>query len=481
MDWDITVGIFTVVHFLGVLCIIPALLYTRTPQGAIAWIMTLVVIPFIAVPMYLIFGPRRFNGYIAGRKKLADSVTNLSEHISQGIAHLDAYKIDPDSVHNQTLSTLSKQINLPITNGNDCKILIDAQRAFPEINEAILKAKDYVLVEFFIIKNDKTGKLFQELLIDRAKAGIKVFVIYDEIGSRKLPPGYIKSLRNAGVHIESFNGKRMFLRNIVRVNFRNHRKLVVVDGISAFVGGMNIGQEYLGEGELGYWRDTFVKLNGPSVQEAQMCFLDDWNWANHYSPKVIPEVNWQPTICPENKNVLILPSGPVDAIPGWKSAVILMANLAKRRLWIASPYFVPDEAVLSALQMAAHRGVDVRVLRPHKADHILVKLSSLTYLPEIEPYGLQIWDYQLGFLHQKVILMDNDLAAIGTANLDNRSLTLNFELMAFIQNAETCKEVEKMLDRDFQNSTPVDADEYEKRSIFFKLLCQLSRLLAPIQ
>ena len=326
------------------------------------------------------------------------------------------------------------------------------------------------------------GQNLKDLLIERARAGIRIYMLYDEIGSHKLPPGYISALRKEGVNIEPFNGKRHFLSNILRLNFRNHRKLVVVDGATAFIGGMNIGREYLGKGALGYWRDTFVQLEGPSVQQTQISFLEDWNWAMLKSgPSSLPCLCWEITPQREDETVLMLPSGPADVIPAWKTAIIALANRARERLWIATPYFVPDEGVMAALQAAALRNVDVRILRPERADHILVKLSSFTFLRDLDTYGIQVWAYQKGFLHQKVILMDDDIATVGTANLDNRSLALNFEITAVIHSPAVCAEVKAMLEKDFASSKKESLEDYNNKSLGFKMLCNLARLMAPVQ
>lgn len=351
--------------------------------------------------------------------------------------------------------------------GQFLQLLIDADNAFPRIYDAIKKAERYILIEFFIIKNDSVGRNLKNLLIERAREGIHIYMLYDEIGSHKLPPGYISALRKEGVKIEPFNGKRHFLSNVLRLNFRNHRKLVVVDGSTAFIGGMNIGREYLGKGALGYWRDTFIQLHGPSVQQTQISFLEDWNWAtmSKSTPSTFPRLCWDITPQPEDKTVLVLPSGPADVIPAWKTTIIALANRATHRLWISTPYFVPDEGVMSALQAAALRNVDVRILRPERADHILVKLSSFTFLRDLDTYGIQLWAYKKGFLHQKVILMDDDIATVGTANLDNRSLALNFELTAIVRDPGVCAEVQAMLEKDFYSSVRESLEDYNKKSL----------------
>lgn len=474
-------GFAALCHIAGAFCLIPALLHTRTPQGTIAWIISLLAFPYIAVPFYLILGRRRFSEY-AEPHHLSESDSSGGIPANRLTSFMDPYAVKPSDEPGKLMQTLSDIVSLPVCRGNSSRLLIDADQAFPCIYDAIKNARHYILIEFFIIKNDSVGRNLQDLLIERAKAGIRIYMIYDEIGSHKLPPGYISALHKAGVNIEPFNGKRHFLSNILRLNFRNHRKLVVVDGNTAFIGGMNIGREYLGKGALGYWRDTFIQLQGPSVQQTQISFLEDWNWAKQKSAhSSLPELCWEITPQPQDETLLILPSGPADIIPAWKTAIIAMANCAKTRLWISSPYFVPDEAVLAALQAAALRKVDVRILRPERADHILVKLSSFTFLKDLETYGIQLRAYQKGFLHQKVILMDEDIAAVGTANLDNRSLALNFEITAMLHSPTACADVKAMLEKDFSASKRESLEDYNNKSLGFKMLCNLARLMAPVQ
>lgn len=475
-------GFAALCHIAGAFCLIPALLHTRTPQGTIAWLISLLAFPYIAVPFYLILGRRRFSGYVETRRRQTDPESSWGELTDKITNCMTPYAVQAADAPGKIMHTLSDIVRLPVCRGNSCRLLIDADHAFPRIYDAIMNAEHYILIEFFIIKNDSVGQNLKDLLIERARAGIRIYMLYDEIGSHKLPPGYISALRKEGVNIEPFNGKRHFLSNILRLNFRNHRKLVVVDGATAFIGGMNIGREYLGKGALGYWRDTFVQLEGPSVQQTQISFLEDWNWAMLKSgPSSLPCLCWEITPQREDETVLMLPSGPADVIPAWKTAIIALANRARERLWIATPYFVPDEGVMAALQAAALRNVDVRILRPERADHILVKLSSFTFLRDLDTYGIQVWAYQKGFLHQKVILMDDDIATVGTANLDNRSLALNFEITAVIHSPAVCAEVKEMLEKDFASSKKESLEDYNNKSLGFKMLCNLARLMAPVQ
>ncbi|MGD7652858.1 MAG: phospholipase D-like domain-containing protein, partial [Verrucomicrobiales bacterium] len=262
------------------------------------------------------------------------------------------------------------------------------------------------------------------------------------------------------------------------LNFRNHRKIVIADGKVAFLGGLNVGDEYLGrDRKFGLWRDTHVELRGPTVQAVQLVFLEDWYWAANE----MPDLRWETEPEDADQTVAVIPTGPADPADSWQLIVAEAANSAREKLWIASPYFVPDEGVLTALLAAVIRGVDVRILIPERADQLLVWLSAFSYYEQSIPYGMRIFRYHKGFLHQKVMLVDTRLAAVGTANLDNRSFRLNFEIMAFCADPAFVDEVTWMLVEDFRHAREATMDEFNERPLWFRLACRAARLMAPVQ
>jgi cardiolipin synthase len=333
------------------------------------------------------------------------------------------------------------------------------------------------LVQFFIIKDDDIGRELKRRLIAKSRDGVRCFVLYDEIGSLTLPQAFIDELRQSGVEVEAFKTTKGF-SNRFQINFRNHRKIVIADGKVAFVGGHNVGDEYLGRDKnFGRWRDTHVRLVGPVVLPIQIVFLQDWYWATER----LLEVNLDPELSPEGDiDVLTLPSAPVDEIEACTLFFLTAINNAQEKLWIASPYFVPDEAISTALQMAALRGVDVRILIPSKPDHLMVYLAAFSYLQEMEIAGVKVFRYESGFLHQKVLLVDDTLASVGTANLDNRSFRLNFEISMVFANQRFVKSVESMLLDDFDQAVLASYDDYQRRWLGFKFGVRVARLLSPI-
>jgi cardiolipin synthase len=307
---------------------------------------------------------------------------------------------------------------------------------------------------------------------------VRVYLLFDEVGCIGLSRGYIAKLRAAGVLVRPFHTRRG-LRNRFQINFRNHRKVVVIDGRVAFVGGLNVGDEYLGlDPDLGPWRDTHARYEGPVATCVQLSFVEDWYWAS----RAIPELNWDPEPCSGvGTDILALPSGPADALDTAGLFYVHAINSAQQRVWISSPYFVPDDRVLGALQLAALRGVDVRILLPQKADHYPIYLSSFAYIRPLVDVGVKIYRYQPGFLHQKVLLVDDQVGVVGTANLDNRSFRLNFEITMAAVDRGFAGEVEAMLREDLAHSKEVPATDLESRGVLFRFLVNLSRLAAPVQ
>jgi cardiolipin synthase len=339
------------------------------------------------------------------------------------------------------------------------------------------EAKDYIIVQFYIIHDDNLGRRLKDILIQKARQGVRVYVMYDEIGSYNLPRAYRRELAEAGVVDLPFRTSKG-LRNRFQINFRNHRKIVVVDGHVAYVGGLNVGDEYMGQHKrFGPWRDTHVEVRGPVVQAIQFAFLEDWYWATGS----VPDLDWTPHPAPdENESALCLASDPSDIMETCGLFFLHVISSAKKRLWIASPYFVPDQSLIAALQLAAIRGVDVRVMLPEIPDHKLVYLAGFAFIAEAEPAGVKFYRYQPGFMHHKVILVDDDLAAIGTANFDNRSIRLNFEIMLVFADKAFAATVEEMLEKDFANCRQSTAEELASRPFVFRIGVSIARLLAPI-
>ncbi len=463
-----------VFHTVGFLSAIDAVMSTRTAQGAVAWAVTLTAVPYVAVPAYWILGRSRFEGYVTARQEGDHEIRRFAKLADEKTHHLRSTRAERVSA-SRTSENLAK---IPYLRGNDVELLVDGDATFESIFGGIADAEHYVLVQFFIVHDDELGRELKSALLERARAGVRVYFLYDEIGSHDLPQSYLRELREAGVEVFDFHTQKGY-RNRFQINFRNHRKIVVVDGHTAWIGGHNVGDEYMGrDPEFGHWRDTHVRITGPSVISVQLSFLEDWYWATEKTP----ELNWDPHMLTDaGADVLIYPTGPADRLESATLMFMTAINSANQRLWIASPYFVPDESIMNSLYLAALRGVDVRILIPDKADHLLVYLAAFSYFEEAAETGIRFFRYTDGFLHQKVVLIDDQIGGVGTANFDNRSFRLNFEIMAVVADATFVGEVEQMLLADFEKSVEMHPGDYENRSFWFKLAVRLARLTAPVQ
>ncbi len=465
-------------HTVGALTSVRAILETRTSQGAIAWAVSLNAFPYLAVPTYWVLGQSRFDNYDVLRHRQFIAENEIAQELVKQVVDdglLSQPTASRDIQRARLLQSLAKQ---PFTNFNDAELLIDGEATFDAILEGIASAEDYILVQFYIWRDDELGQRIKDALLSKAAEGVRVYALYDALGSLDLTTEYLEELKRGGVDIRGFSTTKG-VGNRFRVNFRNHRKIVLVDGRVAYVGGSNIGVEYLGQHPvLTPWRDTHVAVRGPVVLGVQISFMEDWQWV----AETTPELNWSFEKAPTgDMAALCLPTGPADDLETASLFFLDAINAAEERLWIVSPYFVPDEQLMSALQLAALRGVDVRVLIPENPDHQLVYLSSFSYLEEAEKSGVKLFRYLPGFLHQKVMLIDDRASAIGTCNFDNRSMRLNFEITMIIIDEAFASEVEAMLEQDFAVSRRVVASEYTDRHWWFRFKVRAARLMAPIQ
>lgn len=459
---DIAWWVWTLVLYsMGVLAAIDALWKGRTSQGTIAWVISLLLMPLISVPLYLFFGSRKFHGYRRTRQAALKTLDHLPAK-QENICHTES-----DSPLRSALERLARA---NFTQGNRVSLLINGRDTFREIFSAIRNAQSSVLVQFYIIQDDQLGLEFQSLLAEKAAEGVCVHLLYDEIGSSGLPKAYVRELEASGVRCSHFNTQQ--IRHKLQLNFRNHRKLVVIDEKTCFIGGHNIGDEYLGQEPYPPWRDTHLRIDGPATGFAQRSFVEDWHWATHK----IPDLNW-PIPAPEGDAcALVMAGGPADPVESISLTFVHLLHQARKRIWIATPYFVPDLKVLGALQLAALKGLDVCILLPEKSDNRLVDLASLSYVSELSERGIRFLRYRPGFMHQKVMLIDNSLSLIGSANLDNRSLRINFELNALIDDASFAHQVSDMLEHDMAAAVPFTIPD----SLFLRFFAKAARLFSPV-
>lgn len=447
----------------------------KTPQEAIAWILVLTFLPVLGALIYIFFG----NPLPFSRKQ---NCKNLSIP-----PFIDYLLINKKDILGEKNETVAKNRNLILFNSinslsifskdNTLYLFTDAKEKYENLFLDILNAKHSINIEYFIIRNDNVGKDFINLLSKKAKEGVIVNLLYDELGSLKTTMKMFKSLIDAGGNVHRFFNSIGI--NLLRVNHRNHRKIVVIDGKIGYIGGMNIGLEYMGLKELTPWRDTHLKIEGSAVYSLQAQFLGDLisSKCDHnlfkYS-EYFPEINF-----PGNKCMQIITSGPESGKENIKLSFIKMINLAKKSIYIQTPYFVPDETLKTGLKIAALSGVDVRIMIPGKPDKKYVYYITLSHIEELLKCGVKFYIHS-GFLHSKTIVTDCEITSIGTTNFDIRSFSLNYEVNAFIYDKEfAAKNVNTFLE-DIKNCKPLTMEEFKKRGILRKISEKILKLFSPL-
>lgn len=462
-------------YILGIVSAIDSIINVRTAQGAIAWTISLLTIPYIAVPCYLVFGRKKFDGYLEERKEIEEETRELLRQTSSQVAkYLVATSPTAPMYH-----ALFQLTGIPAAGGSHAELLVDGHATFESILQGLATAEDYILMESYIIRDDGLGRRVGRILADKARHGVKVHLLYDEIGSRNFHrTGLCKQLSMSGVKVAAFNTTQG-RRNRFQLNFRNHRKIIVVDGRTAWVGGHNIGDEYLGLNKrIGPWRDTHICLRGTAVLGVELAFAADWRWATRSVLRITqPGLDYGDH---GDDNVLVFPSDPASILEQAGLMFLQLIVAARERIWIASPYFVPDRSIISALQLAALRGVDVRVMIPDRPDGPVVGMANWSFTRDLLPAGVNVYRYQGGFMHQKVLLLDNYLAGVGTANFDNRSFRLNFEITVLVEGERFAAEVAAMLERDLLRSRGVTMEDIEAKPFWFPLAMGVARLFSPV-
>ena len=435
----------------GIVVARAAVTTARTPQGAAAWVVFLVSFPLLAIPAFAVLG----------------SVSRLSQ--TPDDRHAPAARADDAPGR---LGALRGVTGVPLRAGNDLRLLVDGRATFDAIFAAIDAAECEVVVQFYIIRADAVGLALRDRLVAAAGRGVRVHVLCDLVGSLLLGRRYSRALQAAGVEIRGIPGPHRALGRI-GLNFRNHRKAVVVDGRTGFVGGYNVGREYVdGGASFDGWRDTHLAMRGPMAGQLRDLFAADWFAVTGRALEPMPEA---PAV-EGGRLGLVAGFGPTDRLERGSLLLCGLIGLARHRLWIATPYLVPHTDLLTALQLAALRGVDVRVLIPAPADKALVWYASRGYARMLQAGGIAVLEYLPGFMHQKVILIDDDLASIGTMNLDIRSALLNFEATALVEDEGFAAEVAAMLEADFARARAV-ADPPSRR---VRALAPVARIFGPL-
>ncbi len=455
-------------------------LENKNPARTVAWLLVLTLIPLLGFVCYILFGRSYRKKYLAKSKHLADS-DRLSHaaKVQQGL--IDYIELpNSDNPHNTRLMQLIlNNAKAPFSLNNEINVLTNGMSKFNRLIGCIERAKEHIHIEYFIIKDDHIGNEIRRLLIEKAKQGVKVRIIYDAVGSFRLSDYYIESLKKVGVEIFPFFPVAfpLFSRDL---NYRNHRKIVVVDGVVGFVGGLNIGDEYLGKSDkFNFWRDTHLEIKGEAVYGLQTIFLNDWNYV---SKQIIDGAEYFPDHAIHKQALMqVVASGPDSEWQAILQAFYKMMASATDKIWITTPYLVPEDSLLMGLKTAALSGVDVRIIIPSQPDHFFVYWSSQSNIESLLEAGVKIYQYRNGFIHSKIIIADRLSATVGTTNLDIRSLEINFEVNAFIYDVPTIIRLEEDFVRDLKECNEYSLESFKKRKFRYKVLEALGRLVSPLQ
>lgn len=390
------------------------------------------------------------------------------------------FRLD-DAMHYKELIVMHLHNNQAVlTQDNKVEIFIDGREKFDALIRDIEHAKDHIHIQYYIFRLDSLGQQIYQALLEKAKQGVKVRILYDDTGSRSLRKKHFKELIALGGRVEAFFPSIFPLIN-PRMNYRNHRKIVVIDGRIGYIGGFNVGDEYLGlKKKFGYWRDTHLRIEGSSVHPLQTRFILDWNQAStehdiEYSDIFFPAIPMKGSV-----GLQIVSSGPDSEWEQIKNGYLKLIMMAKKYIYIQSPYFIPDASFMDTLRIACLSGIDVRIMIPNKPDHIFVYWATYSYVGDLIKAGAKVYIYQNGFLHTKMIVIDDEASTVGTANIDVRSFKLNFEINAFIYDRETSHQLAELFEEDMKLSTEMTMEVYESRSRIIKFKESLARLISPI-
>jgi len=458
--------------------VLTALKRKREPVSALAWVLAIIFLPYIGAIVFILFGNNHIERPLTRKRRHRSDFHTFYPTPSrkQGVF--------PEGVTSEYWSPLCELMtritDLPPTSGNDISLYYEGKAAYQAMFKAIDAATSSIYLQTYILENDEVGIQFIERLAGKAQHGIQVKLLYDAIGSRTLPGAALHPILKAGGKVAPFLPLNIFRRRL-QINLRNHRKILIVDGKTGFVGGMNIGKEYIGgDPSLGFWRDTHLRIQGPAVRSLTYVFAEDWHFATGEQLSYDEEIPQEPPAGGDHV-VQVIAGGPdqkVNAIREWYYTV---ASRARHRLWISTPYFIPDETMIDGLRIAANMGVDVRLLtQGQPPDKWIPYLAARYYWEDMLRAGVRIWRYKKGMFHAKVLLVDSVLASVGTANFNIRSLQLDFEVNCLIYSPSLILELDRQFLRDLDDAGEVDREKFSRRSNWIHAAENACRLFSPV-
>lgn len=485
--WEILKSIFgflwdNILWLNMIFAIIIVFFERRSPKSVWAWLLLLYFIPGVGFVFYLLLGQdmrkrRRFK-----TKEIEDTLSEAIRQQEYQIKSKDMEKKDKEiEGYTDLIMYNLESIGAMLTDDNDIDIFTDGNEKFDALIEDMKKAEKFIHVQYYIIKNDVLFSRIKDVLVEKAAQGVEVRVLYDAMGCRSVRPKFWKDLRAQGVQAVEFF-PALLGRLQVRLNYRNHRKIVVIDNKVAYVGGFNVGKEYIDmDDKFGHWRDTHLRIQGSAVLALQLRFVLDWNYAARENLLRETHLFQNASVgTRDHCDMQIISSGPDNTAELIRDNYLRLIHKAKDRIYIQSPYFIPDDAVLNALQIAVRSGIEVNIMIPCKPDHPFVYWATYSYLGDMVMAGANCYTYDNGFLHSKCVMVDGEVFCCGTANMDIRSFALNFEVNAIVYDHKKTLEMEQTFLDDLQYCTKVTKELYASRPLIIRLKEQVCRLLSPL-
>jgi cardiolipin synthase len=462
------------------------ILDTRSITKSLAYLLFAIFVPFVGVIFYFLFGINYRTRKMYSKKLVEND--ELSARLNKQIYQYSKKTLDESDADVQSNKELAfmllKETLSPLTANNTVKLLVNGENKFPEVLIALKQAKNHIHLEYYIYQDDEIGREIEQILIQKAKEGVAVRFIYDDFGSRSIRRTLAHRLNENGVKAYPFL-RIYFIALANRLNYRNHRKIIVIDGKTAFVGGINVDDRYINKTDQKkktFWRDTHIRIDGPGIQYLQYLFFCDWNFCS--DEKLHPDHHFFPL---ENmlevtgkKIVQIAASGPDSGAPAILFSILQAIGLATKEILITTPYFIPGDGLLDALTIASLSGVKVKILVPGISDSILVNAAARSYYVDLMRRGVEIYLYNKGFVHAKTMVTDNKIAMVGTANMDSRSFDLNFEVNAIVYDQEIAEELSNIFYEDLKNAEKIDLSVWRRRPVYKQFFEKTARLVSPL-
>ena len=468
--------------FIVVVVCVFILLYTETPSKALGYMLLVISFPVVGILLYFSVGLNyRKKGLY--RKKLEIDEKEFPKLAQKASSYTHATLLSNKERIGDffQLANYSRNKNLT-SNNNTAKLLVNGEEKFPDVIESLKNAKHHIHIEYYIYDNDEIGNQLAQVLIHKAREGVEVRFVYDDYGCRGIRKNIVRELREAGVEAYPFHKINLVLL-ANRLNYRNHRKIIVIDGVVGYVGGINVSDKYINQDKNTlFWRDTHLKIVGTSVLNLQFVFLTDWNFCSNQKMGITNEYFPMESKAGHfgNHLVQIISSGPDSKYPSIKYTLIQAILNAKREICITTPYFIPDKSFLDAINIAVLSGVSVKILLPGISDSIIVNTTTRSYFQDLLEAGVEIHTYNKGFVHAKTMVCDHNLTIVGTANLDNRSFDLNFEINAIVYDENIARELNKIFEKDLGYATQITLKEWEERPLYMKLMERVLHLFSSL-